>query len=570
MSADTRLRVVLCWHMHQPMYRDAASHDYLLPWTYLHALKDYVDMAAHLEAEPEARAVVNFAPVLLDQLDDYSRQVREFLLQGMPIRDPLLATLGAEALPGAESARRKLIEDCLKVNEERVIKRFPAYVELVALARQALATTDGCRYLSDAFLFDLLTWYHLAWLGETVRRDDPRVGALQDQGRHFDSQHRRGLLILIGELLESVIPRWRALAESGQAELAVSPWGHPILPLLQDLNSAREAMPDVGLPSCDSYPGGDRRARWHISEGISTFRHYFGFTPAGCWPSEGSVSNATLDLLGEQGFQWTASGETVLHNSLDDSSDQCLHLGYRFGKDDTTGITCFFRDDGLSDLIGFKYSDWHADDAVADLLHHLENIRLACNDQNPDPVVSIILDGENAWEYYPENAYHFLSALYKGLAKQPGLELSTFGDCVRQPVATQPLPRVVAGSWVYGTFSTWIGDPDKNRGWDMLIELKQTFDAVVGAGRISGSRLAEAERQLAVCEGSDWFWWFGDYNPDNAVADFDRLFRRNLANTYHLLGIEPPDSLSHRFAHGSGDPSRGGVMRQGKEQPEQS
>jgi alpha-amylase/alpha-mannosidase (GH57 family) len=431
MSADTQLRVVLCWHMHQPMYRDAISHDYLLPWTYLHALKDYVDMAAHLEAEPNARAVVNFAPVLLDQLDDYAHQVRDFLTLNMPIRDPLLATLGATSLPVDEAARRKIVGDCLKVNEKSVISRFPPFMELVSVARHALESPAGGCYLSDQFLFDMITWYHLAWLGETVRRDDPRVGALQDQGRIFTNADRRGLLLLIGELLEGVIPRWRALAESGRVELSVSPYGHPILPLLQDLNSARDAMPDVSLPSYPSYPGGDARARWHISEGISTFKHYFGFAPNGCWPSEGSVSESTLQLLGEYGFRWAATGETVLHNSVPEAKESCLHHPYRYGN---PGIHCFFRDDGLSDLIGFKYSDWHADDAANDLVGHLEGIRQACAAEDKKPVVSIILDGENAWEYYPDNAVHFLAALYRELANKDHIQLTTFNACIKDQV----------------------------------------------------------------------------------------------------------------------------------------
>ncbi len=560
MSADTQLRVVLCWHMHQPMYRDAGSCDYALPWTYLHALKDYVDMAAHLENEPAAKAVVNFAPVLLDQLDDYARQVREFLTHDQPIRDPLLAALAGTGLPTAERPRRELIQACLKVNPDKVTSRFPPFMELVCLAERALVTPHGSSYLSDGFLYDLLTWYHLAWMAETVRRQDPRVQALQEQARGFSAQDRRDLMILIGELLGGVIPRWRALAQSGQVELSVTPYGHPIMPLLLDLDSAREAMPDVELPEFSNYPGGDRRARWHISEGLAGFKHHFGFAPNGCWPAEGGVSSTTLNMLGAAGFRWTATGETVLRNSLQDSSEQCLHRAYRFGH---PGIHCFFRDDGLSDLIGFKYADWHADDAVADLLHHLENIRQACTET--DPVVSIILDGENAWEYYPENGYHFLKALYHGLSQHPGIKLTTFNECINDQVQTMPLPRIVAGSWVYGTFSTWIGDPDKNRGWDMLIALKQAFDHSVRAGRITGSRLAEAERQLAICEGSDWFWWFGDYNPDNAVSDFDQLFRRNLLNTYHLLGIDPPDYLDRRFSFGSGSPARGGVMRHGQQ-----
>lgn len=66
-EAKKPLKVVLYWHMHQPEYRDLRTGVYRLPWTYLHAIKDYVDMVAHLEANPEAHAVINFAPTLLDR-----------------------------------------------------------------------------------------------------------------------------------------------------------------------------------------------------------------------------------------------------------------------------------------------------------------------------------------------------------------------------------------------------------------------------------------------------------------------------------------------------------------------
>ena len=92
MAEAQRMEVVLCWHMHQPEYRDLRSGQYQFPWTYLHAVKDYVDMAAHLEAHPGARAVVNFAPVLLEQIADYAAQLEDCLGRGSAIRDPLLGT----------------------------------------------------------------------------------------------------------------------------------------------------------------------------------------------------------------------------------------------------------------------------------------------------------------------------------------------------------------------------------------------------------------------------------------------------------------------------------------------
>ncbi len=565
MSDEQKLKVVLCWHMHQPDYRGPDNSDYQLPWVYLHAIKDYADMAYHLEANPNARAVVNFAPVLLEQLADYAEQVQDWLATGKCIRDPLLAALAGPGLPIDRKARRNLIDACQKANEKQLIKRFSAYDRLIELASWLESHPESIRYLNDQYLTDLLVWYHLAWMGDSVRQNDLRVQSLQKKRRGYDSDDRRRLVELIGELLSGIIERYRRLAEFGRVELSVSPYAHPIIPLMLDIQTTREAMPDAQLPERKRYPGGEPRARWHIRKGLERFEHFFGFRPEGCWPSEGAVSTETLRLLEEEGFRWAASGQQVLHNSLTAVGDSSaldknwLHLPYRFNEG---RLNCFFRDDGLSDLIGFKYADWHADDAVGNLVHHLENIADTCADE-PDSVVSIIMDGENAWEYYPHNGSYFLSALYEALAEHPKLELTTFSDCIRQQKHHRPpLPQLVAGSWVYGTFSTWIGDPDKNRAWDMLSEAKSVYDEVVASGRLSQHALEAAELQLATCEGSDWFWWFGDYNPGSTVSDFERLFRRQLTHFYEMLGEQPPAHLYQVFAYGSGAPSRGGVMKQ--------
>jgi alpha-amylase/alpha-mannosidase (GH57 family) len=553
--------------MHQPNYYDATRGTYRQPWTYLHGIKDYTDMAAHLEAEPRARAVVNFAPVLLDQLADYAAQVTAALADGTPIRDPLLQALAAPAPPTDPDEQHRLIRACQRAHETRVIDRFPAYRNLVDLARWFDGHYECRRYLDNGrYLADLVTWYHLAWLGESVRKSDPRAVALEEKGRDFTLHDRRELLTLIGELLAGIIPRYRALSESGRVELSFTPYAHPILPLLLDPAVAREAQPDVVLPAINGYPGGESRARWHVKEGIATFERYFGFRPVGCWPAEGGVSAPTLAMLDDFGLKWAATGEAVLRNSLGlgsavgaDPRKPWLHRPYHIKEQ---GIRTFFRDDGLSDLIGFSYADWHYEDAVGNLVHHLDNIAAYCSDR-PGSVVSIVLDGENAWEHYSENGIHFLSELYRRLVEHPSLELTTFGDCCANDVAVEDLNDLVSGSWVYGTFSTWIGEADKNRGWEMLVDAKKVYDATIASGQLDAARSEAVTRQLSICEGSDWFWWFGDYNPGDAVSDFEQLYRAQLGRLYQLLGDKPPEYLAHTFARGHGAPEGGGVMRRG-------
>lgn len=566
MSASTPppLQVVFCWHMHQPYYKGPQNSDYDLPWVYLHGIKDYTDMVAHLENNPEAKAVVNFAPVLLEQIEDYTQQIEAWLDRGRLIKDPLLAALAGPGLPVDVESRKLIIQACLRANEHRLIHRFKHFSDLVTLAKHALTNRAMIPYLNDQFMIDMLVWYHLAWMGECTRINDLRVRSLQAKAHGFDNDDRKRLVELIWELLSSLTARYGALAKRGQVELSVTPYAHPIVPLLIELDSAKDALPSINMPMLEKYPGGEPRARWHIRKGIEVFERHFGFPPVGCWPSEGGISEATVKMLEEEGFKWAASGQQVLSNSMMSSAEYHHHLppnwvhsAYRLQEG---RLNLFFRDDGLSDLIGFTYADWHADDAVGDLINHLVNIADACK-HNPQAVVAIIMDGENAWEYYPNNGSYFLHGMYERIAKHPRLQLTTFSEYQKRQRKLAPkLSKLVAGSWVYGTFTTWIGDKDKNRAWDMLGQAKKDYDQALSKKSFSDEQITELERQLAICEGSDWFWWFGDYNPGATVSDFERLFRRQLSHLYELLGESQPAYLKQVFAIGSGDPSLGGVM----------
>ena len=550
--------------MHQPEYRDLRNGEYHLPWTYLHTIKDYVDMVAHLENNEHARVVVNFAPVLLEQINDYAQQLNDYFNHGKALRDSLLSALADPVLSLNQESRIHIIKTCLRANKERLVDRFDVFKTLTDMAEGVLQNPQKLTYCSEQFFTDILVWYHLAWIAETVRMTDQRVIKLMKKKQHYSVHDRHLLLELINELISGVIGRYKKLAETGQIELSMTPYAHPIIPLLIDLKSTQQALPDAALPLTSNYPDGLERSRWHMQKGIEIYRKYFGKEPQGCWPAEGSISAETIRLISDMGFKWLASGETVLHNSLQKSAmntDNCIHEAYQY-QDTTTA--CFFRDDGLSDLIGFKYSNWHADDAVANLINHLENIAETCVDK-PDAIVSIILDGENAWEYYPQNGYHFISALYEKLSKHKAIKLTTYSEYLAIHESRKIIKEIVAGSWVFGTFSTWIGDKDKNRGWDMLVEAKNVYDRVVSEGKLPAEVYEQAQLQLATCESSDWFWWFGEYNSAESVAAFDELYRLHLSNLYQLLNVEPPEYLANAFSFGSGDPVMGGAMLPGQQ-----
>lgn len=580
-SDRPKLYLNLYWHMHQPDYRDLASNEYVLPWTYLHAIKDYSDMAFHLEANPAARVSFNFVPILLEQLQDYTQQFKTNNL-----RDPLLALLIKEDLAGISQQDCNLIcESCFKSHHEKMLSPFPHYQRLLQLYQLVEPLMElqkenkqyQFHYLTAQYKADLLVWYHLAWCGESLRRNNSVVQALMTKGVLFTLEDRQALFEVIAETISGLIPRYKALMQKKQIELSTTPYYHPILPLLLDFRSTLDAMPDAPLPESPGYVGGRARAVAHVESAKKSHQDYFGVVPRGMWPAEGGVSHAALSLMAEHGLEWAATGQAVLFNSLHKShmsnvnKNDYLYQPYRVtnGEHD---IMCFFRDDQLSDKIGFEYAKIHSHDAVTDFISTLENIQQTNETERPR-IVSVILDGENAWEYFPYNGFYFLNELYAALTAHADIKMTTFSDIVDMYQAPSPLnkglsapalPQVAAGSWVYGTFSTWIGSKDKNQAWDLLCAAKKTYDSVLSQHQLSEEQAKACERQLAICEGSDWFWWFGDYNSSDSVASFDQLYRRNLINLYKLLGQPVPDILHKKISEGGGGSENAGTMRRGQ------
>jgi alpha-amylase/alpha-mannosidase (GH57 family) len=567
--------------MHQPYYREGLEGKYHLPWVYLHGIKDYTDMATHLENHPDMRAVVNFSPVLLEQLDDYVTELGSFLSREksmlINMSDPLLGLLtGVDEIPSDISERKQLVADCKRCYAPRLITPYPAFRRLVECIDSAFTMVNDDHhfplvYLEDQYFIDLLVWYHLAWLGHSVKQTETAQRLIKKE-HGYTLEDRYDLLVLIHKSLAGIIPRYRQLAKQGRIELSLTPYSHPIIPLLNNFENMRCSLPDAPAPQCENYPDGWGRSHWHMKKGIEVFEHYFHCKPKGVWLSEGGLSPDAIYLLDEYGIQWTASGEDVWRNTChlancdpqEINNKRALFRPYQY-QDCKTKM--YFRDDGLSDFIGFEYSHWNANDAAYNFVENLENIADFLGEDADKQVVSIILDGENAWEYYVDNGYPFLDALYRELSSNPRINMTTFATTSRELEAAN-IEQLCPGSWVYGSFSTWIGETDKNRAWEYLVAAKKAYDLHIG--KLSKELQHHAELQLAICEGSDWFWWFGDYNSADSVNDFDTLFRKQLRLLYELLGVTPPDALEQPVslgvvhANNSNNAENAGTMRRNK------
>lgn len=535
------LSVIFLWHMHQPYYRDPVKGEYALPWTYLHAVKDYFDMAAIVEDAPEARAVFNLVPSLLEQIREYAagEAVDPFLIRGKMSPSEM-----------DQEDRLFILENFFCANRQRMIEPNSRYLELFSMAGNGSAArlAERARQFSDQDILDLQVWFFLAWTGEAARRRYPEIRELIRKGRRFTHEDKALLFAKHLEILNAIIPLYKKLHEEGKAELSVTPYFHPILPLLCNMRSALTAMPRANLPAAKFIHPDD--ARTQVTQGVQYFEETFGFPPSGMWPSEGSVSDEALGIIAESGLKWVATDEDVLAKSLPmglGEGKRELYHPYSY-KSGPRQLNIFFRDHRLSDLIGFTYSQWEPKAAAADFIARLKEIRGRVG--SGARVAPIILDGENAWEYYDNNAYDFLSALYAAVAAESGLSMATCSQVMEDAPPERLLTHIHPGSWINSDFGVWVGHPEENLAWDYLERAREAAVAHSPevAAFLSGKGLADETaalvcKSLYAAEGSDWFWWYGDDHFSPHSDRFDRLFRKHLMNVYRLLNLEIPREL---------------------------
>ena len=510
--------------MHQPFYKDLIAGEYRLPWTRLHALKDYYGMVRILEDFPSIRQTFNLVPSLVVQIGEYARG---------EAKDPFLALAlkPAEALTQGE--REFLLRNFFMAEPPRMIYRFPRYGELYTNHRAG--KTFGVQDYRDLQMLS-----QLAWFDEEIREKDPAVRQLMEKGRNYSVEDQ----ILMGrkqtEICALVIPQYAKMAKAGQIEISTTPFYHPILPLICDSDIGAVSHPGLPLPTRFHYPG-DALLQ------LTRARHYmeqtFGVAPAGLWPSEGSVSDEALQMAAAAGFKWAATDDGVLGKTLGTAvTPEVAYRPYVWERNGSA-VQMLFRDHMLSDLIGFVYSGMDAEEAASDLLRRIRENCTKILADGRDAIVPIILDGENAWEYYDRNGRPFFRALYAGIVADSRMEALTVSEaCAR--VAPVSIGHMWPGSWISANFDIWIGAEEDNRAWRLLLAARQAYDA---AERASEDAKKLAMEELLIAEGSDWNWWYGPEHDSPNRPEFDALFREHLSNVYRALGLGVPEELSHRI-----------------------
>jgi alpha-amylase/alpha-mannosidase (GH57 family) len=536
--------------MHQPYYKDTITGEYSLPWARLHALKDYLHMAEMVAEQPDAHVTFNYVPCLVEQLQEYA--------DGRAIDHCLALTL-QESWSAEDKAF--MLSLFFSINIERFIKRYPRYWQLYELAQRA---ENQAELFSDAYYRDLAAWFNLIWIDRALLEQDETLRMLVEKGRNFSPSDLKVIIAKQREIIARVLPRYRELESRGQIEISASPYYHPILPLLADLRSAREASPRLRLPSLKfAYP---EDALEQLRRGASAHERYFGRRPRGVWPSEGSVGQQVISLIQRaNGFTWIASDEGILANSLNTPiqrdayghvlNPRFLYRPYRLQVDALSHpLQIVFRDIVLSDRIGFVYKHMSAADAANDLIQRLQTIRHNLNDTQYPYLVPIILDGENCWEEYEDNGTPFLRALYQRLAHEPGIKSVTLSEYLDKHPATETIPRLFSGSWINHNLETWIGEEAQNRAWEYLARTRQWLTSWQHENSLTDLRTLEtAWEEVYIAEGSDWFWWYYSRNHPAGENLFDHDFRRHLRNVYQLMGVAHPTWLDSPIRLASSD-----------------
>ena len=547
------LRVIILWHQHQPFYKDLVTGEYRLPWVRLHALKDYYGMVKLLDEFPNVHQNFNLVPSLILQIQDYVAGTAQ---------DPFLQVAAKPAHDLTLDERHFALQYLFQANPIHLIGRYPRYQELWERFRGTGDSPERAeKYFQAQDFTDLQVLSQIAWFDEFFL-NDPEVAELIKKGRNYSLEDQRFTVERERELLSKVLPAHADAAKHGGIEISTSPFYHPILPLVCDTNMGAVSRPGLPLPQNRfSHP---EDAREQLQRGLDLHQQVFGVRPQGVWPSEGSVSEEVFGIAQDLGIKWMATDEGVLGRSLglnfardgggrlDGQLAEKLYTIHRY-QNNQTEMHLIFRDHTISDLIGFVYSGMAAQDAANHLIQNIKQAAQPVLDKGRDALVPIILDGENAWEYYPQSGREFLRRFYDALQREPGVEAVTISEAIARHKDFGTLTSLVPGSWIGANFNVWIGAPEDNRSWDYLYHARNFY--AQNAARASETQRKLAFEELLIAEGSDWNWWYGPEHHSANDREFDELYRKHLSNVYQALGGSPPDYLAQPIFGGTTRPS---------------
>lgn len=496
----------ILWHMHQPCY--IINGKISTPTIIFRTLFNYYPMAVLAEKFPSVRLNFNLTPILLKQIEGVSSGRYE---------DRFLSLLAEK-----ETEAREVLT-IAKELPSFILNRHPA----VNLLLGKIEEMD----FSEKDISDIKVLLHLVCFHPSIM--DEEIQQLFRKGRYFSDGERELLYKKEKGILSETAGKYKTLMEREQIEISTSPMMHPILPLLYNTDTAKKTKTSLYIPEgLFSYP---QDARRHIEEGIETYKNFFGKPPSGIWPSEGSLSDEVLELLIEYNIVWTATDEYLLSGTLSKALGKEHYNIWEYKN----RISIFFRDHHISDLIGFGYQRSEEKKSAINLFDRLKYL----SEGNHNCIISIILDGENPWDFYPNYGMDFLSTFYEILSKNTSIvETTTFSDALKKDIIRNKLDRIQPGSWMGTNFDNWIGKEFANKAWMILKQAREVAEERMKS--LNEEQKKVIMDSIMLAESSDWFWWYSLPVEKKIKIRFDAYFRNSIKNIYETSGLTPPDFLS--------------------------
>ena len=549
-SPQKKLSIAFYWHMHQPVYQLSPEGDYVMPWVRLHSVKDYLDMANIVKKFKNIKLNFNISPVLLNGFENYGEKGLHDLHSRFTVSD---------IEDFSTDDKNYILNNFFDSNYQSMILKSPEYNRLYQKYQESGG--EDVDIFTNQEYSDLMALFNLAWMDPGYKNEYPELKKLYKKGKNYTKEDRIKIIEIQRQIIRRIVPEYRELIEKGKIEITTSPFYHPILPILLDIKDTVSGESD-DLPSNLKT---ELDAKIQTQFALDRIEQTFGRRPRGIWPSEHCVSEKELNMFKELGVEWTISDEGILSESINFEFvrdfkgylEDPYHLlkSYRF-KTKYSNIDIIFRDAVIPNLISFEYPNHDSVAAANDLYDRIKVTQskiLSSPDENH--LLTIAMDGENCWENYLDDGNEFLNTLYKLIDDDPTLETVLISDYLDREKNPKPLNKICAGSWINKTFKLWIDEPIKNLAWTYLKQVRDDFCRYVRKNPLNPN-IKLARRELFVCEGSDWFWWYGEPNDSGRDNIFDYLFREHLKNIYLYLGIQAPEYLDIPLLSAITKPSR--------------
>ncbi|MCM1009473.1 MAG: glycoside hydrolase family 57 protein [Fusobacterium sp.] len=528
-----KLSIAFYWHMHQPVYQLTPESDYIMPWTRLHAVKDYLDMLTIIKNHKNIKLNFNIVPILVDSFIRYGEEGFHDLHSRLTVKP-------VEEL--TDEDKNFIINNFFDANYQFMILPLKEYDRLI----HKYQFTKDINDFTPQEYSDLMALFNLAWIDNSHVKDYPELKALYKKGSGFTLEDRKKIIEIQRDIIRKIIPTFKKYLKSKRIELTTSPHYHPILPALVDIaDVSTNANGDLPLTL-----GMKKDAEYQIKEAIEIIEGAFGVKPQGIWPSEHCISNKTLKLFSDLGLKWTISDEGVLSNSIKfdfvRDFNGNLENPYPLLKvyDYKSSLNVIFREAVFPNLISFEYPNHDSERAANDLYDRIKTIQNKIQNSPDDShLLTIAMDGENCWENYAKDGAVFLNTLYGLINDDPTLETVLISDYIENEKHLKELNSIKAGSWINQDFKLWIDEPLKNLAWSYLKQVKDDLENFILLNP-NHPNIARAKKEFYVCQGSDWFWWFGEPNDSGHDNIFDYLFRMHLKNVYEFLDMPVPERLN--------------------------